>query len=139
MRKKEEAYSRIAELWEEGKKPQEIAAEVGYTKASVYNILTALGLRQPRKASHVSDWMPELIKMRGAGKTLKEMAERTGLNMATICKALSEAGVQKRIQHDTYQKQEAVPILRKEIPIKTCVVGGKQYQDVTDYFLENRI
>ena len=124
---------RVCALWLEGKNKHEIAKEVGCSPSSIGHYLRIGGVR---RASKIENAMPMIIKMRKEDKTLKEISDATGYNIATISKELNKRGLGYReydldFSEPVYDTRNLFYAERKPKVFKV-EYGGKCYWDVTE-------
>lgn len=123
----------VCALWLEGKNKNEIAKEVGCSPTSIGHYLRIGGVR---RASKIENAMPMIIKMRKEEKSLKEISDATGYNIATISKELNKRGLGYReydldLSEPVYDTSNLYYAERKP-KVFRVVYEGKSYWDVTE-------
>lgn len=147
-RETEQRYEKIAELFRQGKSRREICEELHYTRQTVDRVIRLYRLA-PGQGTF-EEHREEIIEMRKRGMTYQEIAEETGLSESTISRNLCHMSIrQENSGHRKERKQETFRA-RAEEPevdlkpeqyaddtrqIRHIEVKGKQYQDVSDWFM----
>ena len=87
--------TRIADLYQEGWKPVDIAREVGTTEWTVHHRLNRLGV-QRRPAGLTPEQCREAVRQYHDGESLRQIGLKLGFNDKTVKKAIVQAGAEIR-------------------------------------------
>lgn len=87
--------AQIADLYQEGWKPVDIAREVGTTEWTVHHRLNRLGVVR-RPTGLTPEQCCEAARLYQDGESLRQIGLKLGFNDKTIKKAIVEAGVEIR-------------------------------------------
>lgn len=135
----QDVQARIVELYEAGTRIPEIVREAGVARASVYNILHRNG-RLPQRppgpnARQLSpEQRDEMVRLRGAGATVEEIARQLRIGPRRVQRHLEEAGFPpgKKRRHDAkdrlYRKGGYVYVIPEAgDPVAGMVLAGTRY------------
>ncbi len=147
-RETEQRYEKIAELFKQGKSRREICEELHYTRQTIDRVVRLYGLA-PEQGTF-EEHREEIIGMRRSGMTYQEIAEKTGLSESTISRNLRHMSIkQDKSGRRKERKQEIFRARTEDLEedlkperyaddtkqIRHIEVKGKQYQDVSDWFM----
>lgn len=89
---------RAVDLYQQGKKTQEIADELGCATTAIYNWLDKAGVprRRTRRRAQTPAWVAQAALMQSDGATHAQIADRVGVCPATVSSWLRKTGVSSR-------------------------------------------
>ena len=87
--------ARIADLYQEGWKPVDIAREVGTTEWTVHHRLNRLGVER-RPIGLTPEQCREAVRLYQDGDSLRQIGLKLGFNDKTVKKGIVEAGLKIR-------------------------------------------
>lgn len=78
-----------------------------------------------------------IIKLRGEGKTIKEIASEIGFSMSAVQKCLKVQEEKEKSQNE--EQPEEVPckftMATKKPQARVTYINGKRYRDVSEFYL----
>ena len=120
--KTQNLHKEVYRLSKAGYNKQEIADATGYSKGYVERILYAMNGPAERRTLSETD-KERIIKLRGEGKTIKEISAEIGFSMSAVQKCLKEE-VPCKFTMATRKPQASV-----------TYINGKRYKDVSEFYL----
>ena len=131
--KTQNLHKEVYRLSKAGYNKQEIADATGYSKGYVERILYAMNGPAERRTLSETD-KERIIKLRGEGKTIKEISAEIGFSMSAVQQCLKD---QKEIEEE--KQPEEVPckftMATRKPQASVTYINGKRYKDVSEFYL----
>lgn len=127
------------ELWRSQEKSNvEIANMTGRSIGTINGLFSKYKIAQRRRAIP-QDKIDTICRMKEAGSSAKEIADKTGCGLSTVQSYIKAAGLvldkNRKVEPDPEPEFPAIFAIPKEPKIEKVVIDGRRYIDITDLYL----
>lgn len=129
------SHEKIYKMYLDGMKKKEIAKKTGYSECYVDLLIRKMKGPTERRSMSDAD-RDKIIKLRGEGKTIREIACEIGFSMSAVQKYLKE---QEETEKEKEKEPETEPVplamANRKPQARITYIKGKRYKDVSEFYL----
>lgn len=127
------------ELWRSQEKTNvEIAEMTGRSIAIINGLFSKYKIARRRREIPQSK-IDTIYRMRKAGSSAREIADKTGCGLSTVKKYIKAAGLvperKRKVEFELEPEFPAIFAVQRKPKIEKVVINGKRYIDITDIFI----